>query len=362
MRRLWVLLFVAPSACTEAHVLQGHIDGLRELSRKAKDQGAVQCAPEELALAEANLEFAELELVQGHRGRAKEHLVLAESNTRAALALSPADKCSGAAPGDRDNDGIPDPQDLCPDDPEDLDGVDDTDGCPEDQDTDGDGIADSLDLCAGEPEDMDGYLDADGCPDPDNDGDGVPDADDRCPLAPEDPDGFEDEDGCPDEDNDLDGLPDVADSCPNEYGIEAEHGCPKAYKDVEVTDSQVVIRQQVHFETNRAKIRPQSFALLDTVAQVLRDYPKIRVEVQGHTDSQGPDKKNLTLSQQRADAVREYLIGRGIEPYRMTAVGYGESRPIDSNKTASGRANNRRVEFRRTDESSRNPPPEPRAP
>jgi outer membrane protein OmpA-like peptidoglycan-associated protein len=279
---------------------------------------------------------------------------LAEANANAALKMSVPGRCSGG--GDLDHDGILDGDDKCPESPEDRDGVDDADGCPEDQDTDGDGLADAADLCVAESEDLDGYLDTDGCPDFDNDGDLVADVSDKCPLAPEDPDGFEDSDGCADEDNDLDGFADKSDLCPNEVGPEAERGCPKVYKDVEVTDSQVVIRQQVHFETNRAKIRAESFGLLDTVAQALRDYPGIRVEVQGHTDSQGPDAKNLRLSQQRSDAVREYLIGRGVEPYRMTAQGYGETRPLESNRTASGRAANRRVEFRRTDESSRNPP------
>jgi outer membrane protein OmpA-like peptidoglycan-associated protein len=352
----WLLLASA-AACTEANVLRGHIDGLREVTEQAAQNGAYNCAPQELALAEANLEFADLELAQGDHPRTREHLTLAEANANAALKLSPEGRCTGTpAPDDRDRDGILDPSDACPDQPEDHDGIDDLDGCPEDQDTDGDAFADSIDLCVAEAEDVDGYLDTDGCPDHDNDADLVADVSDKCPLAPEDPDGFEDADGCPDEDNDLDGFADKADQCPNEVGIEAERGCPRVYKDVEVTDSKVVIKQQVHFETNKAKIKPESFDLLDTVAQALRDFPNIRVEVQGHTDSVGPDKKNLKLSQQRSDSVREYLIGRGIEPYRMTAQGYGESRPIESNTTASGRAANRRVEFRRTDESSRNPP------
>jgi outer membrane protein OmpA-like peptidoglycan-associated protein len=355
--RAALLVLALGASCTEANMLRGHIDGLREVAAQAKERGGVNCAPEELALAEANLEFAELELAQGDPTRAREHLVLAEANANAALKLSRPGHCSGEV-GDRDTDGIRDTEDRCPEQPEDRDGVDDLDGCPEDQDTDGDGIADSLDLCVADAEDVDGYLDTDGCPDPDNDGDLVADANDKCPLGAEDPDGFDDDDGCADEDNDSDGFADKSDACPNEVGIESERGCPKLYKDVEVTASAVVIRQQVHFETNRAKIRAESFGLLDTVAQALRDHPTVRVEIQGHTDSQGADKKNLKLSQQRADAVRDHLIGRGgIEPFRMTAVGYGETRPIESNKTKAGRAANRRVEFRRTDESSRTTPP-----
>jgi outer membrane protein OmpA-like peptidoglycan-associated protein len=121
------------------------------------------------------------------------------------------------------------------------------------------------------------------------------------------------------------------------------------YQDVEVTSTGIVIHQQIFFEFNRAVIRPQSFPILDTVAQVLRDFPDIAIEVQGHTDSRGNDAFNLRLSQQRADAVRQYLINQGIASSRLTARGYGETMPIESNATTEGRAMNRRVEFVRTD-------------
>src|SRR5690606_22302631 len=133
-------------------------------------------------------------------------------------------------------------------------------------------------------EDIDGYLDTDGCPEPDNDLDGIPDESDRCPLEAEDYDGFEDEDGCPEPDNDRDGIIDVNDRCPNEPGRAENEGCPRYYGDVEVTTSHIRIKQTVHFQTNKAAIKPESFGLLDTVAAVLRDYPNITVEVQGHTD------------------------------------------------------------------------------
>lgn len=344
------VLSLALAACTEAYVLQGRIDGLREVASQAKEQGGIRCAPLELALAEANLEFAELELDQGDQVRAAKHLVVAEANANAALHLSPNDRsCGSPKLGDRDGDGIPDAEDRCVAQPEDHDGMDDADGCPEDQDTDGDGLPDSVDLCVPVPEDNDGYLDSDGCPEEDNDLDGLLDASDQCPVEAEDPDTFQDDDGCPDIDNDLDNIDDMADLCPNEAGIEAERGCPKVYKDVVLTDKAVVITQQVHFQTNRAVIKSESHGLLNTVAQVLSDYPSIRVEVQGHTDDRGANKANLLLSQQRAESVRAYLITRNVEPYRMRAKGYGETRPIDSNKTVSGRAANRRVEFVRID-------------
>jgi OOP family OmpA-OmpF porin len=202
------------------------------------------------------------------------------------------------------------------------------------------------------PEDHDSYLDADGCPEEDNDLDLLADLSDKCPLEAEDPDTFADEDGCPDVDNDGDGLLDVNDACPNEHGLESMKGCPKVYKDVQVTDSAVVIKQQVHFATNKAVIRPESYSLLDTVARALLDFPTIRVEVQGHTDDRGADRRNLKLSHQRAEAVRSYLISRGIEPFRLTAMGYGEKQPIDTNSSEQGRAANRRVEFVRTDENA----------
>jgi outer membrane protein OmpA-like peptidoglycan-associated protein len=347
-------VFVA-AGCTQAARLRGRIAGTREIVSEAERNGARACAPRELAMAHTHLEFAETELLQGNPRRAEEHFAVAEPNARAALRLSPPERClpRDAAPpprpGDRDGDGITDDVDRCPDDPEDRDGYQDEDGCPEQEDTDGDGIQDDRDLCPIEPEDRDDYLDSDGCPEPDNDYDQIPDDADQCDNEPEDRDGTSDSDGCPDPDNDRDGFPDVTDRCPNEPGIEAEQGCPRVYQDVEVTSTGIVIRQQIFFEFNRAVIRPQSFPILDTVAQVLRDFPDIRIEVQGHTDSRGNDAFNMRLSQSRADAVRQYLINQGIAADRLTARGYGETMPIESNLTNEGRALNRRVEFHRTD-------------
>jgi len=352
---------VVAAACSQGTVLQGRIDGIREVIEQAERNGAYRCAPRELALAKAHVEFAETELAQGNPVRADEHFTLAEPNARAAYRLSPAARCAPRGvvmdrpprPGDRDGDGFPDPEDECPDDPEDFDAFEDEDGCPEDQDTDGDGIPDSRDQCVLEPEDADGYLDTDGCPDVDNDLDRILDEADRCANDPEDMDGYQDDDGCPDRDNDADGLPDVNDQCPNEPGPRDENGCPRVYQDVQVTREAIRISQTIHFEFNRAVIRPVSFPILNTVAQVMRDYPDVSVEVQGHTDSRGRDEYNMRLSQERADAVRNYLVQQGIPSARMTSRGYGETRPIESNRTSAGRAANRRVEFIRTDAASR---------
>ncbi len=345
------------AGCAEGTAISGKIVGVQDVLDQARRNGAYQCAPRELALAEANLEFARVELAQGDPVRAQEHFTLAEPNARAAFRLSPPERCAPRGvvvqqrprPGDRDGDGILDPDDECPDDPEDHDGFEDEDGCPEDQDSDGDGIPDSRDACVLEPEDADGYLDTDGCPEPDNDLDGILDEADRCANDPEDPDGFQDTDGCPDLDNDGDSLTDVTDRCPNEPGPREEQGCPRVYQDVEVTSTSIRIHQKIFFEFDRAAIRPVSFPILNTVSQVMRDFPDITIEIQGHTDSRGNDAYNERLSQQRADAVREYLVQQGIPANRMTSRGYGEARPIDSNRTSSGRAANRRVEFIRTD-------------
>jgi OmpA-OmpF porin, OOP family len=361
-RTLLLLCTVAAlgMGCARANTLQGRIDGLRGVVTQAERNGAYRCAPRHLALAKAHLDFAHTDLAQADVRDAERHFVVAEANAHAAFELSPPERCAPrsvtvverAEPGDRDGDGIPDDEDACPDDPEDYDGYEDADGCPEDQDSDGDGIPDSRDLCPLEPEDMDGYQDADGCPEPDNDLDGLVDAVDRCPTDPEDFDGWQDEDGCLDPNNDGDALPDVDDKCPNEPGPKDEEGCPKVYEDVEVTTTHIRIRQTVHFETAKAKIRPVSYPILTTVAQVLRDYPDIRVEVQGHTDSRGSAKYNLGLSDRRAESVRAYLIEQGIEASRLTSRGYGKDQPIESNRTAAGRAANRRVEFKRIDDGA----------
>lgn len=355
-----LVLLATVAGCGRSALIHGRVEGTRAVLEEAIANGARDCAPREVAVAETNLEFADDELQQGDPDRAEQHFVLADAAAHAALHLSPADRCLAsdappppAPPGDRDGDGIIDEQDACPDEPEDLDGSEDADGCPESEDTDGDGLDDIRDTCPLEPEDADGFADEDGCPEPDNDLDRVIDGGDNCPLDPEDRDGHQDDDGCPEADNDNDGFPDVTDACPNEPGIAEMNGCPRVYEDVEVTSDGIIIHQQIFFETNRAVIRPESFAILDTVARVLRDFPDINIEVQGHTDSRGSDRSNMRLSDARAASVREYLVRAGIAPERLSSHGYGETVPIESNATPEGRAANRRVEFHRTDARAR---------
>lgn len=256
----------------------------------------------------------------------------------------------GCPDPDNDQDGISDTLDQAPNHPEDLDGFQDEDGVP-DPDNDGDGIADTNDQCPGEPEDRDGDLDEDGCPDIDQDEDGVPDDQDACPADAEDIDTFEDQDGCPDYDNDLDGIVDAADECPNDSetinGVDDKDGCPdEGASKVRLLGNKVEITEKVFFKTGRGIIADQSFDLLTQVAGLLKANRQItRLRIEGHTDSVGPDAKNLQLSQKRADAVRTFLVNAGVASDRLVSVGFGELRPVTPNLTQRGRETNRRVEF-----------------
>jgi outer membrane protein OmpA-like peptidoglycan-associated protein len=249
---------------------------------------------------------------------------------------------------DSDRDGIPNRTDACPRAREDFDGYEDTDGCP-DRDNDLDGLADAVDRCPNEPEDYDGFADEDGCPDPDNDGDGVADTADQCPDEAEDRDGFADSDGCPDPDNDGDGVADVSDECqdtPAGVRVDAK-GCPP---EIEVTpfDAPMVL-EGVNFQSGNDTLTPESMTVLRNMAESLLGHPTIQVEIQGHTDDAGSAEANRELSFRRAVAVRSTLIQMGVDPARMTAVGFGEDFPIAPNTTPEGRAKNRRVEIRRID-------------
>jgi OOP family OmpA-OmpF porin len=325
--------------------LESNVREVRSIAKEARDNGAYKCAPRELALAETHVEFAQRELDQGDYFRARDHVQIADRNAREAYRLSPRDKCNAPpAPGDRDHDGILDNVDKCPDQPEDKDGFEDADGCP-DPDNDKDGILDAADKCPNEPEDKDGFQDADGCPDPDNDADGIPDTADKCPNEPEDRDGFEDADGCPDPDNDKDGVLDAADKCPNEPGPPDNDGCPKKFEHIVVTQEKIELKQKIFFDTNKITIQPRSFALLDEIGSVLKSRPTMAVRIEGHTDIRGTHSHNMLLSAGRAESVRQHLVGLGVDPSRMEAKGFGPDQPIETNKTAAGREKNRRVEF-----------------
>jgi OOP family OmpA-OmpF porin len=217
-----------------------------------------------------------------------------------------------------------------------------------DGDRDNDGIVDSRDVCPDLAEDNDGFQDDDGCPDFDNDNDGIQDAKDKCPTDPEDKDGHEDSDGCPDGDNDRDGIPDSRDKCPdqaeNMNGIKDDDGCPD--QAVQKLEDNFVL-EGINFRTGSAELTEDSYTKLDEVYEQLDKYSDRNYEISGHTDAQGSDKINIKLSFDRANSVREYLVNRGVAGSRLVAKGYGSSRPKADNKTAAGRAINRRIEFYR---------------
>ncbi|HUS67465.1 MAG TPA: OmpA family protein [Kofleriaceae bacterium] len=253
------------------------------------------------------------------------------------------------APTDEDGDGIVGEADQCPTEPEDMDQFEDDNGCP-DPDNDGDGIADGSDKCPMEAETVNNIDDGDGCPEKDEDGDGIIGSADQCPTEAEDKDGFEDENGCPDPDNDGDGVLDADDKCPAEAetmnGFQDSDGCkddvPKAIQKF------TGVIKGINFKTNSPDLTKGSFRTLDRAMKVLVDYPDVRMEIQGHTDDvvnpKDPDF-NRTLSQKRAETVKEYFVSKGIAADRLEAKGYGPDKPIDPRKTAAARAKNRRVEF-----------------
>ncbi len=248
--------------------------------------------------------------------------------------------------GDADGDGIADRQDKCPNEAEDKDLFDDSDGCPE-LDNDADGVADTADKCALDAEDKDGFEDGDGCPDKDDDNDGVPDKTDKCRLEPEDKDGHEDLDGCPDNDNDHDGVDDGKDKCPNEpetiNGNKDDDGCPDAGdSSIVLSPDRIETLDAVVFERNApAKISKASNNLLGQVAATMRAHPEIiRMRVTVHVNPSKDFEKDQELSDKRAQAIRDWLIQYGLTGARVEARGFGSSKPLDKNGNL-----NDRVEF-----------------
>ena len=255
---------------------------------------------------------------------------------------------------DTDGDGVYDKDDACPETP----GLKEFMGCP---DTDGDKIADKDDSCpevAGLPEfngcpdtDGDGIVDnEDACPEvkgtkimkgcPDADGDGVADKDDNCPEVK----GPAANAGCPWPDTDGDGVADKDDQCPTVAGTVANNGCP------EVSDEAInklnSYAKTILFNSGKSSFQKQTMPVLQAITAILKEYPSANFMIEGHTDSQGADSLNQKLSEDRAGAVKTYLVENGIDAARLTSAGFGESKPIDSNKTSKGRANNRRVEVK----------------
>lgn len=254
---------------------------------------------------------------------------------------------------DTDGDGIYDKDDECPEEP----GLEIFNGCP---DSDGDGIEDRMDECPNEA----GLAQYNGCPDtdgdgiadpqdecptvaglpalngcPDADGDGITDADDECPNEA----GPAENNGCPWEDQDNDGVLDKDDECIDVPGLVENNGCPEPT--VEVIEELNEYSRTILFDLNKATIRQESEETLQAIADIMMEYPNTVFHIGGHTDSTGSETYNEKLSRERAESVREFLIGAGIPATRLTAEGYGEARPIASNNTAKGRQENRRVEI-----------------
>ncbi|SIS39120.1 Thrombospondin type 3 repeat-containing protein [Zobellia uliginosa] len=254
---------------------------------------------------------------------------------------------------DTDGDGVYDKDDACPE----VAGLEAFNGCP---DADGDGIEDSKDACPNEAgsKEMNGCPDADGdgvadkddkCPNeaglanlagcPDADGDGVADGDDECPNEA----GPAENKGCPWPDTDGDGVLDKDDKCPEVAGTVANAGCPEVTEEVQKQLNDYA--RTILFDTGKSSIKAESTSVMVDIITILKEYPTAKFTVEGHTDSVGSKKLNQSLSESRALAVKEFLVDKGIEEFRLSAVGYGEDKPIASNNTRSGRKENRRVEI-----------------
>lgn len=275
---------------------------------------------------------------------------------------------------DSDGDGVPDRRDRCPDTP--AGARVDADGCPSDGDRDG--IADGLDQCPDTP--TGARVDARGCPS-DADNDRVYDGIDQCPDTPAN--AVVDERGCP-RDSDNDGVPDGIDQCadtPAGTRVDAR-GCPQitdadndgvpddrdlcpftpanarvdkdgcpielSEREVELLDKGLITEREIHFETAKWDILPQSYPVLDAIGNILIQWPRLRIEIGGHADHRGSDAYNMDLSQKRSDSVRSYLLEKfpSLNADHLTARGYGERQPVATNRTVEGMAKNRRVEFK----------------
>jgi len=228
---------------------------------------------------------------------------------------------------DRDGDGIPDKDDTCPDQA----GLTQFQGCP---DTDADGIADMNDACPNEA----GTAALNGCPD--SDGDGVADKDDRCPQEV----GPRDNNGCPYPDTDGDGVLDKDDLCPSVKGTTANRGCPEVTEEVIKRLNEYA--RTILFNSGKATFKDETIPVLNNMLAIFKEYPQARFSIEGHTDSDGSNALNQTLSENRAKAVMNFLVENGIRADRLTSAGFGETMPIATNKTAAGKAQNRRVEVK----------------
>ncbi|MDN3674091.1 DUF5723 family protein [Flavobacterium branchiarum] len=235
---------------------------------------------------------------------------------------------------DTDKDGVFDKDDACPN----VAGPIENKGCPW-QDTDGDTLLDNVDACPT----VAGPVENKGCPWPDTDGDGVLDKDDACPDVA----GPVENKGCPVLDADKDGIPDSEDDCPLIPGPIENKGCPKVSK--AVLEQLKIEAKSIFFETGKATLseakKAETSKRLDAIKEILKNYPNAKFAINGHTDNVGNPKFNQKLSEARAKAVMDFLIAKGVNPDNLTSQGFGATKPVKSNKTAAGRAENRRTEI-----------------
>jgi len=230
---------------------------------------------------------------------------------------------------DRDNDGIVDSLDYCPD----VKGLTAYQGCP---DSDQDGVSDNHDKCPSTP----GLEKYHGCPIPDSDADGINDEEDSCSTVA----GLLKYHGCPIPDSDGDGVNDEEDSCVNEPGVPELHGCPHITQEVKAAVD--LAAKNIFFKLGSFELLPTSYAALDEVANILVENPNLLLDIEGHSDSIGSARGNKQLSARRASAIFDYLVTKGVNPDRILTIGYGSEKPIANNSTEEGRAQNRRVELK----------------
>src|SRR6186997_2648895 len=232
-------------------------------------------------------------------------------------------------PKDTDGDGIVDKEDSCITEPGPL----VTYGCP---DTDADGIADKVDKCPAVP----GLAKYEGCPTPDTDGDGINDEDDKCPAVA----GVARYNGCPIPDTDGDGVNNEEDKCVNEAGLKENNGCPEIKK--EIIQKVEFAAREIQFAYARATLLPASKKVLDEVADLLLKETDLKIDIEGHTSSDGNFNTNMKLSKERAETVKNYLIKKGVDPSRLTSQGFGPNKPLNEGKSEEEKALNRRVELK----------------
>ncbi|MDR2814891.1 MAG: DUF5723 family protein [Prevotellaceae bacterium] len=244
---------------------------------------------------------------------------------------------SVGCPLDTDGDGVPDYLDKCPETPASI-AVDST-GCPSIEDSDGDGVPDHVDKCPNTPDSI--AVDSTGCP-PDEDGDGVPDYLDLCPATPAAATGKVDTAGCL-LDTDGDSIADYADNCPTIEGVASNYGCPEINAAVKQIFEKALTG--IEFQLGATAIKPSSYDILDQIAAAMAENTGYILMVYGHTDSAGVAQENMVLSEERANAVKEYIEKKGIAPDRIVTKGFGDTMPVASNATEEGRTKNRRVEF-----------------